>query len=293
MVAKMVTRFAPSPTGYLHLGHAYSARMGFDAARRHGGTFLLRIEDIDQTRCRPEFVDGILEDMHFLGLRFPTPVRKQSDHMADYEAAIQKLLALDVLYPCFCTRAEIAAELQAAQSAPQDGAQPAPIYPGRCRSLVPEEAATRMSQGHNYALRLSTEKTERRLRDLGRWPLDFFDTHHGTVAVSPSLVGDVVLARKEVRTSYHLAVVVDDAIQQVTLVTRGEDLFLSTHVHRQLQALLDLPTPRYAHHPLLRDVAGERLAKRRGSESIRSLRQKGMSADEMWAKIGCEPLPAV
>ena len=293
MVAKMVTRFAPSPTGYLHLGHAYSARMGFDAARRHGGTFLLRIEDIDQTRCRPEFVDGILEDMHFLGLRFPTPVRKQSDHMADYEAAIQKLLALDVLYPCFCTRAEIAAELQAAQSAPQDGAQAAPIYPGRCRSLVPEEAATRMSQGHNYALRLSTEKTERRLRDLGRWPLDFFDTHHGTVAVSPSLVGDVVLARKEVRTSYHLAVVVDDAIQQVTLVTRGEDLFLSTHVHRQLQALLDLPTPRYAHHPLLRDVDGERLAKRRGSESIRSLRQKGMSADEMWAKIGCEPLPAV
>lgn len=293
MVAKMVTRFAPSPTGYLHLGHAYSARMGFDAARRHGGTFLLRIKDIDQTRCRPEFVDGILEDMHFLGLRFPTPVRKQSDHMADYEAAIQKLLALDVLYPCFCTRAEIAAELQAAQSAPQDGAQPAPIYPGRCRSLVPEEAATRMSQGHNYALRLSTEKTERRLRDLGRWPLDFFDTHHGTVAVSPSLVGDVVLARKEVRTSYHLAVVVDDAIQQVTLVTRGEDLFLSTHVHRQLQALLDLPTPRYAHHPLLRDVDGERLAKRRGSESIRSLRQKGMSADEMWAKIGCEPLPAV
>lgn len=276
------------------MGHAYSARMGFDAAMEHGGTFLLRIEDIDQTRCRTHFIDGIFEDLHFLGLRWPVPVRKQSEHMADYEQALSRLTALGVLYPCFCTRAEIAAELAAAQSAPQEGPNDIPPrYPGRCRSIPPAQAAAHMGQGHSYALRLSTEKAEALLRQRGEWPLYFADEHHGTIQVDPLLLGDVVLARKETPTSYHLSVVVDDALQQVTLVTRGEDLLLSTHVHRQLQALLGLPVPRYAHHRLLRDLGGERLAKRRGSESIRSLRQQGLSSDDLWRRIGCEPLPAI
>ncbi len=290
----MVTRFAPSPTGYLHLGHAYSARMGFEAAKQHGGTFLLRIEDIDKTRCRAHFVDGIFEDLRFLGISWPLPVRRQSEHLADYEKALARLSALGVLYPCFCTRAEIAAELAAAQSAPQEGPTDLPPrYPGRCRHIPKQEAEARIAQGHSYALRLSTEKTQAILKARGKWPLFFADEHHGVIEVQPSLLGDVVLARKEFPTSYHLAVVVDDALQQVTLVTRGEDLLSSTHVHRQLQALLGLPSPGYAHHRLLRDLGGERLAKRRGSESIRSLREQGLSADELWRRIGCAPLPVI
>ena len=283
----MVTRFAPSPTGFLHLGHAYSARMGFDAARTVGGQFLLRIEDIDESRCRPLFVEAILTDLRFLGLTWDGPVRKQSEHMEFYSQALDELTRLGVLYPCFCTRAEIAAEIASAQSAPQDNPsdQPPP-YPGRCRSLDRSIIERRMAEGHSYALRLHTERTRELLWARKLWPLHFRDRLHGTVAVDPALLGDVVLARKEVRTSYHLAVVLDDDLQGVTLVTRGEDLLTSTHVHRQLQALLGLAEPEYAHHRLLTDAEGGRLAKRRGSESIRSLREKGLCADELWARLG-------
>jgi glutamyl-Q tRNA(Asp) synthetase len=289
----MVTRFAPSPTGFLHLGHAYSARMGFEAARAVGGTFLLRIEDIDSSRCKPQFVDAIVEDLRFVGLTFDGPIRKQSEHLSDYAAALAELERLGVLYPCFCTRAEIAAELAHSQSAPQAGpSEPPQVYPGRCRDRKRDEVEQRLLAGHSYALRLHTDRSRELLRSRGQWPLTFYDQHQGTVTVDPELLGDVVLARKEVRTSYHLAVVVDDALQGVTLVTRGQDLLTSTHVHRQLQALLGLPVPEYAHHQLLTDPSGERLAKRRGSESIRSLMQKGRTADELWASIGLRA-PAV
>ncbi len=283
----MVTRFAPSPTGLLHLGHAYSARMGFDAARAAGGQFLLRIEDIDQSRCRAPFAEAILTDLRFLGLTWDGPVRKQSEHMAFYSQALEELMKLGVLYPCFCTRAEITAEIASAQSAPQDHpSELPPRYPGRCRSLDPSTVEKRMAEGHSYALRLHTERTRDLLFARKLWPLSFRDRLHGTVTVDPALLGDVVLARKEFRTSYHLAVVLDDNLQGVTLVTRGEDLLISTHVHRQLQALLGLAEPEYAHHRLLTDADGGRLAKRRGSESIRSLREKGLCADELWARLG-------
>ncbi|MBL8634265.1 MAG: tRNA glutamyl-Q(34) synthetase GluQRS [Myxococcales bacterium] len=290
----MVTRFAPSPTGFLHLGHAYSARMGFDAARAEHGRFLVRIEDIDRTRCRPLFVDAILSDLQFLGLSWDGEVRRQSEHLADYERALAQLDELGVLYPCFCTRAEIAEEIAAAQSAPQQepGSDSPPRYPGRCKRLDPALVAKRISDGNGYALRLHTEQVQAILSAKGMWPLTFRDRHHGVVPVDPQLLGDVVLARKELKTSYHLAVVVDDHLQGVTLVTRGADLLSSTHVHRQLQALLSLTEPAYSHHPLLTDPDGSRLAKRRGSESIRSLREKGLTADELWAKVGLRS-PAV
>lgn len=291
----MVTRFAPSPTGFLHLGHAYSARMGFDAARAERGRFLLRIEDIDQTRCRPQFTDAIVSDLRFLGLSWDGEVRKQSEHLDDYERALVQLDQLGVLYPCFCTRAEIASELAASQSAPQDGpgADTPPRYPGRCKRLDPQLVSDRRSSGQSYALRLHTERVSAILSAKGMWPLTFRDRHHGVLAVDPQLLGDVVLARKELTTSYHLAVVVDDHLQGVTLVTRGVDLLSSTHVHRQLQALLGLTEPAYAHHPLLTDPDGMRLAKRRGSESIRSLREKGLTAEVLWAKVGLRSPTAI
>jgi glutamyl-Q tRNA(Asp) synthetase len=296
----MVTRFAPSPTGFLHMGHAFSARMGFDAAQKAGGTFLVRIEDIDTTRCRPEYTEAILEDLRFLGFSFPTPVRKQSEHLDDYDRALDRLSVLGVLYPCFCTRKEIATSQSAPQHDPQPPTDPngpnhpngdAPVvYSGRCRGLSADEVNTRLKRGDSYALRLHTEAAEGVLRDFGLAPLFFSDAYAGTVQVDPARLGDVVLARKEVRTSYHLAVVVDDAIQQVTCVTRGEDLLLSTHVHRVLQALLGFQMPVYAHHPLLQDAGGQRLAKRRGSLSIRALRQQGFSARDLWATLGLPPL---
>ncbi len=291
----MVTRFAPSPTGYLHLGHAYSARMGFDAARAQHGRFLLRIEDIDQTRCRPQFTEAILSDLQFLGLSWDGDVRKQSEHLDLYERALAQLDSLGVLYPCFCTRAEIAAEIAASQRAPQDGpgSDTPPRYLGRCQRLDPQLVNDRLASGQSYALRLHTEQVERILSAQGKWPLTFHDRHHGVVPVNSQLLGDVVLARKELRTSYHLAVVVDDDIQGVTLVTRGQDLLSSTHVHRQLQALLGLAEPDYAHHPLLTEADGTRLAKRRGSESIRSLRDKGLTADELWMKVGLRTPAAI
>ncbi|CAA7627469.1 tRNA glutamyl-Q(34) synthetase GluQRS [Magnetospirillum sp. SS-4] len=262
----IVTRFAPSPTGELHLGHAHSALFAHGEAMRAGGRFLLRIEDIDQSRCRPEFADSILADLAWLGLDWEKPVRRQSDHFDDYRAALERLEAAGLLYPCFCTRKDIVQ----AGNAPHgpDG----PVYPGICRPLSAAERHDRIQSGIAYALRLDmTAATER----VGA--LNWHDRAAGWVEARPDLFGDVVLARKDTPTSYHLAVTVDDAAQGVTLVTRGEDLFAATHVHRLLQALLGLPVPDHAHHRLLTDAEGRRYAKRDRSLTLRALREAGAS----------------
>ena len=279
-----VTRFAPSPTGYLHLGHVRSALEGWRAARRGEGRFLLRLEDIDRTRCRDEFAAAILEDLAWLGIDWDGPVRKQSEHFDDYRRALDRLDGLGMLYPCFCTRREIQAEIARAGGAPHGDA--GPIYPGTCRKLRTEEVAARLRSGTDYALRLDLARA---LALTG--PLDWIDGECRRQA-DPALLGDVVLARKEFPASYHLAVTVDDAIQGVNLVTRGEDLATATHIHRVLQALLGLPTPRYRHHPLLTDAAGRRLAKREGAPTIRSMRQQGMNPGEIIAMAGAAPHPA-
>jgi glutamyl-Q tRNA(Asp) synthetase len=275
----VVTRFAPSPTGYLHLGHVRSALEGWRAARQAGGRFLLRIEDIDHTRCRAEYAAAIIEDLAWLGLGWDGPVRRQSEQFDDYRAALARLDAAGLIYPCFCTRRDIQAEIARAGGAPQ-GELGTP-YPGTCRGLTSSERAARRRNGVDYALRLDVAAALAR-----SGPLDFIEEGSGTpclVSADPAALGDVVLARKEMPASYHLAVTVDDALQGVTLVTRGADLFAATHIHRLLQALLDLPTPRYRHHQLLTDAAGRRLAKRDGALAIRALRAAGRTPPEIIA----------
>jgi glutamyl-Q tRNA(Asp) synthetase len=275
----VVTRFAPSPTGYLHLGHVRSASEGWRAARQAGGRFLLRIEDIDHTRCRAEYETAILEDLAWLGLAWDGPVRRQSEHFEDYRNALSRLEADGLLYPCFCTRREIQAEITRAGGAPQ-GEMGAP-YPGTCRHLSAAQRAQRRRDMPDYAWRLDVAAA---LARTG--PLDFVEEGQGRprqILADPAPLGDVMLARKEVPTSYHLAVTVDDALQGVTLVTRGIDLFAATHVHRLLQALLALPTPRYRHHPLLTDSTGRRLSKRDRAATIRAMRAAGMTPDEVLA----------
>lgn len=281
-----VTRFAPSPTGQLHLGHAFAARVAHDLACRHaGGRFLLRFEDIDAARSRPEFQAGIEHDLRWLGLDWDGPPVRQSDRLPAYHAALDHLRTLGVAYPCFCSRREIRAELDAAAAAPH-GPDPSP-YPGTCRHLHPATAAARLAAGHPHAWRLDAAAAARRTG-----PLSFTDQRHGTLAADPFLLGDVVLARRDAAASYHLAVVVDDAFQQVDLVTRGEDLLASTHVHRLLQQLLGLPAPRYHHHPLVTDAAGRRLAKRDGALAIATLRRQGLSPAEVWHLAGPGGHPA-
>ena len=267
-----VTRFAPSPTGRLHLGHAHSALAGWRAAREGGGRFLLRIEDIDPVRCRPEFTDGILEDLAWLGLDWDGPVRIQSQHLATYRAALERLSDAGLTYPCFCTRRDIQAEIARAGGAPH-GSE-GPLYPGTCRRLSPGERQGRMAAGENWAIRLDIAAAVAR---TGR--LEWRDRRRGPQTARPESLGDVVLARKDVPTSYHLAVTVDDAIQGVTLVTRGVDLFEATHVHRLLQALLGLPVPEWDHHPLLTDAAGRRYAKRDRAVTLAAMRAAGMTPD--------------
>ena len=275
----LVTRFAPSPTGYLHLGHAHSALFGWRTARAAGGRFLLRIEDIDGARCTPEFEAAIMEDLAWLGLDWEAPPRRQSDHMADYAAALKRLDGLGLLYPCFCTRKSIMAEIEHASQAPHgpDG----PLYPGTCRNLDAEAREAHIADGRAYALRLDLEKA---VAIAG--PLTWRDRARGELAADPAALGDVVLARKEFAASYHLAVVLDDAGQGITLVTRGEDLFHATHVHRLLQALLDLPVPEWHHHGLITGPDGTRLAKRSDADSIRALREVGKSPAEVRALAG-------
>jgi glutamyl-Q tRNA(Asp) synthetase len=270
----VVTRFAPSPTGRLHLGHAYSALLAWRLAREAGGAFLLRIEDIDRARCRDEFVADIVEDLAWLGLDWDGAVRRQSEHFADYRAALDRLDAEGLTYPCFCTRADIAR----AASAPHgsDG----PVYPGTCRDLTPAERRRRIATGDAYALRLDVARA---LDRTG--PLDWFDADVGLVAADPLALGDVVLARKDIPASYHLAVTIDDAIQGVTLVTRARDLFEATHLHRLLQTLLDLPVPRWRHHALLTDASGKRFAKRDHAASLRDLRAAGTTPETIRAMV--------
>lgn len=279
----IVTRFAPSPTGHLHWGHGLSAAFAARAARDGGGRFLLRIEDIDQTRCRDEFVQAIKDDLAWLGLAWEEPVRQQSRHFDEYARALDRLRRMDLLYPCFCTRADIAREIAAAGGAPHgaDGA----VYPGLCRGLKPDERARRMAAGEPHAWRLDMARA---LEQAGPG-LTWRDLRRGVQHVADAdlvhRLGDAVLARKECPTSYHLAVVHDDALQGVTLVTRGEDLFEATHLHRLLQHLLGWPTPEYCHHGLARDGAGDRLAKRKNAPSLRDLRAQGLTPQALWARL--------
>ena len=270
---EIVSRFAPSPTGYLHLGHVRSAWEGWRAARAAGGHFLLRIEDIDRTRCREVFDAAVIEDLAWLGLDWDGEVRRQSEHFDDYRTALARLDGAGLLYPCFCTRREIQAEIARAGGAPQGDS--GPPYPGTCRRLAPEQRTARLASGADYALRLDVGAALARTGPL------VWTEHDEPVAAAPQALGDVVLARKDAPVSYHLAVTLDDALQGVTLVTRGADLFAATHIHRLLQAVLDLPTPRYRHHPLLTDATGRRLAKRDGAPTVRAMREAGTSPAEV------------
>lgn len=271
----LVTRFAPSPTGYLHLGHAYSALNGWLRARQVGGRFLLRMEDIDITRCRPTFDAAVLEDLSWLGLDWDGPIRRQSEHLQDYKTALGKLQDIGVLYPCFCTRKDIAA----ATSAPHGPDRQ--IYPGTCRNLPAEVIKLRFAENIPYALRIDIAKAQLLTGDLY-----FEEEGQGSIAAQPQQLGDVVLARREFPCSYHLCVTVDDALQGITLVTRADDLLPATHIHRLLQALLDLPTPHYAHHTLLTNIDGIRLSKRTDARSLRSFRESGSTPAEIRALAG-------
>ncbi|MGC6330417.1 tRNA glutamyl-Q(34) synthetase GluQRS [Rhizorhabdus sp. FW153] len=278
MHGPLISRFAPSPTGRLHLGHAYSAMRAHDLARAAGGRFLLRIEDIDPGRCRPEHVAGIIGDLRWLGLDWDGPPLFQSARLPLYAAALDRLKAMDLVYPCFCTRARIAAEIAASASAPHgpDG----PLYPGLCRTLSAGERAARIAAGEAHAWRLDCMRAA-----ALAGPLQWHDEQAGSVTARPDIHGDVVLARKDAPTSYHLAVTVDDAAQGISDVVRGRDLFEATHVHRLLQALLGLPTPHYHHHGLLTDADGNRLAKRAGSPSLASMREAGADPAAILAQL--------
>ena len=274
----VVTRFAPSPTGDLHLGHAYAAWFAWDQAIRTGGRFLLRIEDIDRTRCRDRFIARHLEDLGWLGLAWAEPVVRQSDRLPLYRDALDRLERMGVTYPCFCTRSEIGAEIARAAGAEGIADDASLVYPGTCRALDERERTRRRAAGAAFAIRLDAGRA---LRLTG--PLTWTDAVAGRQAVDLGRFGDVVVARKEIPTSYHLAVVVDDAAAGITLVTRGRDLFAATHVHRTLQALLGLPVPVWHHHPLVTDGDGRRLAKRDGDLGLRVLRAGGRSPEDVLA----------
>jgi glutamyl-Q tRNA(Asp) synthetase len=264
----IVTRFAPSPTGYLHLGHAFSALFAWRHARETGGRFLLRLEDIDPSRCRPEFAAAILDDLVWLGLDWDGEVRVQSQHLPEYRATLDVLAGRGLLYPCFCTRADI--RQSAAAPHTPDGA---PRYPGTCRALSVDERRARIAGGERYALRLDMAQALAAMTAT----LTFDEQAEGTIRCHPEPFGDVVLARKDAPASYHLCVTHDDSLQGVTLVTRGADLKPATHLHRLLQALMGWPAPAYAHHRLLTDASGHRLAKRDRAATVRDLRTRGYS----------------
>jgi glutamyl-Q tRNA(Asp) synthetase len=282
-----VFRFAPSPNGELHLGHAFSALVDFELCQRAGGRFLVRIEDIDRTRCRPEYEAGIFRDLAWLGIAWEEPVRRQSEHFADYAAAFRKLDAMGLVYPAFLSRGEVAA-MTRAPDWPRDP-DGAPLYPGTDRDLDPAEAERRIASGAPYALRLRTAQAA-----ALAGPLSWHEAgagpkgETGMIAADPTMWGDFILARKETPTSYHLSVVVDDAGEGVTHVVRGRDLFHATAAHLLLQRLLGLPTPAYHHHGLITDAMGRKLAKSDRDTSLRSLREAGMTADDVRAMVGVD-----
>jgi glutamyl-Q tRNA(Asp) synthetase len=279
-----VTRFAPSPTGRLHLGHAFAAFQAYEAARAAGGGFLLRIEDIDQTRARPAFEAGIYEDLAWLGLSWETPVLRQSERLPAYQSALERLRARDLIYRCFKTRQEVMDEIGRAPH----GAE---VYGGvyRGEALAGDEEAGRLARGEAFAWRLSLARAQDALGGFD--PLQFLEEGHGPdgetgwIKADPELAGDVILARKDVGVAYHLAVVVDDAHQGVTHVIRGQDLFAAAHIQRLLQALLGLPAPTYRHHRLLLGADGKRLAKRNGGETLADLRAAGVTPEEVRARV--------
>jgi len=277
----MLTRFAPSPTGLLHLGHAYSALFAEALAKQASGRFLLRIEDIDPLRCMSKFEAAIFEDLAWLGLQWEQPVRRQSDHMDTYASALKRLEDMDLLYPCFCSRKEIRAEIAAAGGAPHQGPE-GTHYPGICRNLSLDEAKARKQAGEPFALRLDGNKAMAKVSGPLRW----YDKERGEITARPEQFGDVVLARKDIPTSYHLAVTIDDDLQGVTLVSRGEDILPATDIHRLLQELLGLNVPTYHHHPLLNDETGRRLAKRDKAETIQALREAGHTPQQVKEMTG-------
>jgi len=282
----IVSRFAPSPTGRLHLGHAFSAVRAHDLAREANGQFLLRIEDIDGTRSREEYVAGIEEDLGWLGLTWDGPVIRQSARMNVYAEALEKLQAMGLIYPCFCTRAEIAASASAPHG--PEG----PVYPGTCRHLSDAERAARMDEPHCWRLDMAAAIKACAPSPLaGEGLLAWHDEYADWIRADPGTAGDIVIARKETPTSYHLAVTIDDAAQGVTDVVRGIDLFEATHVHRLLQALLDLPTPEYHHHPLLIGPDGKRLAKRNGARPLAELRAEGADPAQLLARLRAGQVP--
>ncbi len=278
-MTRPIFRFAPSPNGYLHLGHAFSALFTARAAREAGGRFIVRIEDIDLLRANKTFVDALLHDLAWLGLAWEEPVRRQSAHLADYAARLAQLAAMDLIYPCFCSRQTI----QQARPARQDP-DGAPVYPGTCRHMSAEERAQRIAAGEPHSQRLDLERalalpaaTDLTFVEEGAGP----DGETGRLPVDPEPWGDVILARKDIGTSYHLAVVNDDALQGITHVTRGHDLFHATHIHRLLQALFGLPQPVYRHHRLITDETGRKLAKSAADTSLRTLRAAGITAGDI------------
>lgn len=279
----MKTRFAPSPTGFLHIGHALAAITVWDDASRSPDRFLLRIEDIDRTRCKPAYETAIIDDLRWLGLSWTDPVRRQSDHFADYQNILDFLSAERLIYPCFCTRKEIEAEINRAPTAPH-GPEGAP-YPRSCAPLSDAERHDRIAAGTPYALRLDMSAATARLST----PLLWHDRIKGAQETHPdyltSVIGDVVLARKDTPASYHLCVTHDDALQEIGLVTRGEDLFFATHIHRLLQFLMGWPVPEYHHHPLLTDQHGRRFAKRDKSLTLREIRARGIAPEDLITRI--------
>lgn len=268
----IVVRFAPSPNGLLHLGHAYAAMIAHDFARARGGRFLLRIEDIDSGRSRPEFITAILEDLRWLGLDWDGDVIFQSERLDSYAAAVERLKAMDLLYPCFCTRSDMR---QLQDNGPQPEGPDGPIYAGTCRHLDPALARKRaVTEPHSWRLDVAKAAAI-------TGPLRWTDERHGAQLSHPERLGDVVLLPKDTSVAYHLAVTLDDARDAISHVVRGDDLFASTDIHRLLQALLDLPTPIYFHHPLLCDENGGKLAKSRDSASLSVLRLAGQSGHEL------------
>jgi glutamyl-Q tRNA(Asp) synthetase len=288
-VLQPVFRFAPSPNGYLHIGHAYSALRNFEMARAHDGRFLLRIEDIDTDRCRPDYEQAIYEDLSWLGITWEKPVLRQSEHFSDYARAVERLQDQGLLYPCFCTRLDISRVVSGVRDWPRDP-DGAPIYPGTCRHLSREERNRRLASGQHAALRIDMSQALFEAGMLLGWCEYGEGEEPRDVRAEPMLWGDTVLARKDIPTSYHVSVVIDDARQGITDVVRGKDLFNATSLHRLLQALLDLPAPRYHHHDLLRDAAGQKLSKSTRAKSIRTLRAEGVKPEDVRRRLGFDPV---
>ena len=268
------TRFAPSPTGHMHLGHVFSALFAYEAAKKLGGKFILRIEDIDSQRSSKLFEESIYEDLDWLQISFSKEIRHQSDHMEDYKAAINELIKLDMIYPCFCSRSEIKAEIMRAGNAPH--VEDYSVYPGTCRRLSVEERKAKIEQNLSYAWRLNIRAASKKFGNL-LWN----DLRLGKHTVPVGIIGDVVLARKDTPTSYHLSATLDDHIQRIGLVTRGEDLVNATHIHKILQVILGLKSPTYLHHPLILDSNGVRLSKRTRAQTVKSLKASGLKREDV------------